>query len=113
MNTSQVTYRRYSPRSAYRLITSFAIPCVSVLIAFIWAVQFVVSVPLSVMARGIRRSWPIVDYPMYSAPHFEGEEIPRLAVVGIRDNAEEIDVLPEDIWRLLAFSNIRERREAR
>ena len=34
---------------------------------------------------------------MYSDPHFEGDEIPRLAVVGIRDNAEEIDIRPEDI----------------
>jgi len=108
MNTSQVTYRRYSPRSAFRLTTRFAIPCVSVLIAFIWAVQFVVSVPLSLITRGLRRSWPIVDYPMYSVPHFQGEEIPRLAVVGIGDNSEEIDVLPEDIggyWHFQIFAN--------
>jgi hypothetical protein len=49
------------------------------------------------MAHGIRQSWPIVDYPMYSEPHFEGDEIPRMAVVGIRDNGDEIDIHPEDI----------------
>ena len=30
---------------------------------------------------------------MYSGAHFAGEEIPRLAVVGITDNSEEMDVL--------------------
>jgi hypothetical protein len=34
---------------------------------------------------------------MYSRSHFEGDRIARLAVVGIRDNAEEIDILPDDI----------------
>ena len=45
---------------------------------------------------------------MYSVPHFQGEEIPRLAVVGIGDNSEEIDVLPEDIggyWHFQIFAN--------
>jgi hypothetical protein len=45
---------------------------------------------------------------MYSAPHFEGEEIPRTAVVGICDNAEEIDICPEDIgggyWYFQVFA---------
>ena len=74
-----------------------AIPALSGVIALIWLSQFTVSVPLHLIARGLRRSWPIIDYPMYSGPHFEGDQISRLAVVGIRDNAEEIDILPEDI----------------
>ncbi len=85
------------------------IACVSVLIGFIWAGQFVVSIPLSAITRGVRRSWPIVDYPMYHAAHSSEEEIPRLAVVGIRDNSEEIDVIPEDIgggyWYYQVFAN--------
>ena len=109
MNIFTAIDRRYWPRGAHRLITSFAIPCVSLVIAFIWAVQFVVSVPLSVIAPGIKRSWPFVDYPMYSAAHFAGEEIPRLAVVVITDNSEEIDVLPEDVgggyWQFQIFAN--------
>ncbi len=86
----------------------FAIPCVSGLIASIWSLQFIVSVPLSVITNGIRRTWPIVDYPMYSMPHFQGEKIPRLAVVGIRENSEEVDILPEDIgggyWHFQIFA---------
>ena len=89
-------------------IRSFAVPCVSVLIALIWGIQIVVSVPLSLITNGLRQSWPVVDYPMYSVPHFEGEEIPRLAVVGIRDNSEEIDILPQDIgggyWHFEIFA---------
>ena len=68
-----------------------------------------VSIPLSLVTGGLRQSWPIVDYPMYSVPHFAGEEIPRLAVVGIRDNSEEIDVLPEEVgggyWHFQIFAN--------
>jgi hypothetical protein len=45
---------------------------------------------------------------MYSGPHFEGDQISRLAVVGIRDNAEEIDILPKDIgggyWHFKIFA---------
>jgi NADH:ubiquinone oxidoreductase subunit D len=45
---------------------------------------------------------------MYSAPHFEGDEIARMAVVGIRDSGEEIDIRPEDIgggyWYFQVFA---------
>ena len=45
---------------------------------------------------------------MYSGPHFEGDKITRIAVVGIRDNAEEIDIAAEDIgggyWHLQIFA---------
>jgi hypothetical protein len=100
--------RRRFQRKISRLIRRFAIPCISGLIAFIWLAQFSVSVPLSVITSGIKRSWPIVDYPMYSAPHFQGDEIPRLAVVGICDNTEEIDIRPEEIgggyWHFQIFA---------
>jgi hypothetical protein len=49
-----------------------------------------------------------MDYPMYSDPHFEGDEIARMAVVGVRDNGEEIDIRPEDIgggyWYFQVFA---------
>jgi len=45
---------------------------------------------------------------MYDKPHFLGDEIPRMAVVGIRENAEEIDIRPEDIgggyWHYQVFA---------
>jgi hypothetical protein len=45
---------------------------------------------------------------MYSAPHFEGDKIARMAVVGIHDNAEEIDIGAEDIgagyWHFQIFA---------
>jgi hypothetical protein len=67
-----------------------------------------VSVPLCLITHGIKQSWPIVDYPMYSDPHFHGDEIPRMAVVGICDNAEEIDIRPEEIgggyWHFQVFA---------
>ncbi len=46
---------------------------------------------------------------MYSMPHFEGDKIPCMAIVGIRDNADEIDIRPEDIgggyWHFQIFAN--------
>jgi hypothetical protein len=102
-----VTNCQRSTKKILRSSTRLAIFCVSGLIAFLWSIQFIVSVPLSVITHEIRRSWPIVDYPMYRIPHFEGDKIPRLAVVGIRDNTEEIDIRPEDIgggyWHFQVF----------
>jgi hypothetical protein len=90
------------------LIRRLAIYYVSGVIAFVWSIQFIVSVPLSLIAHDIRRGWPIVDYPMYSAPHYEGDKIPRMAVVGIRDNAEEVDIQPQEIpggyWHFQIFA---------
>jgi hypothetical protein len=96
-----------------QLSRKVAIPCLSVLIALIWSVQFIVSVPLSLMAHDIQRSWPIVNYPMYSEPHFKGDKIPRLAVVGICRNGDEIDIRPEDIgggyWYFQVFARAAKR----
>src|SRR5438270_14074377 len=109
MTSPTVTNHGGSTTKTLRLIRRFPIPCVSVLIAFIWSIQFIISVPLSVITHEIKRSWPIVDYPMYSGPHFVGDEIPRMAVVGIRDNAAEIDIWPEDIgggyWHFQILAN--------
>jgi hypothetical protein len=106
--TFSVDNGRGPTSSTPRFRRRFAILCVSLLIAFIWSAQFIVSIPLSLLAHGIKRSWPIMDYPMYSEPHFEGDEIGRLAVVGIHDNGEEIDIHPEDIgggyWYFQVFA---------
>jgi hypothetical protein len=108
MTSPLVTHRRGSPKRGLPLIKRFVIPCVSGLIVVIWSSQFMVSVPLCLITHGIKQSWPIVDYPMYSDPHFHGDEIPRMAVVGICDNAEEIDIRPEDIgggyWYFQVFA---------
>lgn len=74
-----------------------AIPCLSALIALIWSTQFIVSVPFSVLPHGIRQSWPILDYPMYSMAHFEGDLIPQRAMVGTCDNGKEVAIQQEDL----------------
>ena len=108
MTSSPVANRQVSTKKALWLIRRFAIPCVSGLIAFIWSVQFMVSVPLCLVVHDVRRSWPMVDYPMYSMPHFEGDKIPHMAIVGIRGNGEEINILPEDVgggyWHFQIFA---------
>ena len=108
MTTSAVTDGRGATRKTPRFLRRFGILCVSVLIAFILLFQFIVSIASFALAQGITRSWPIMDYPMYSEPHFEGDEIVRMAVVGIRDNGEEIDIRPEDIgggyWYFQVFA---------
>jgi hypothetical protein len=108
MTTSSVTACRRSTKRTPWFFRRFAILCVSLLIAFIWSAQFIVSFPLYLLAHGIKQSWPIIDYPMYNEPHFVGDEIPRMMVVGIRDNAQEIDIRPEDIgggyWHYQVFA---------
>jgi hypothetical protein len=108
MAAPSMTNRKGSATKALRLIKRFVIPCVSVVIIFIWSSQFLVSVPLSMITHEIKRSWPIVDYPMYSGPHFAGDKIPRMAVVGICDNAKEIDIRQEDVgggyWYFQVFA---------
>ena len=74
-----------SPKLIARLWNRLAIPALSGVVALIWLSQFTVSVPLYLIANGLRRSWPIIDYPMYSPSHFEGDQISRLAVVSIRN----------------------------
>jgi hypothetical protein len=108
MTTASVSKDPGCRRRTPHLIRRLAIYYVSGVIAFVWSIQFIVSVPLSLIAHDIRRGWPIVDYPMYSAPHYEGDKIPRMAVVAIRHNAEEIDIRAEDIpggyWHFQIFA---------
>ena len=96
-----------SPKTIARGWNRLAIPALSGVIALIWLSLFTVSVPLYLIANGLRRSWPIIDYPMYSPSHFEGDRIARLAVVGIRDNADFRSKLPVKIFgRALATERL-------
>jgi hypothetical protein len=41
--------------------------------------------------------WPFVDYPMYSRPHYEGEPIPQVRIVGTLDDGTEVWIRPGDV----------------
>jgi len=41
--------------------------------------------------------WPFLNYPMYSAPHYEGEGIPRFEVVATTSDGREIEVTKENL----------------
>lgn len=41
--------------------------------------------------------WPFIDYPMYSSAHYEGEEVSRLLLIGIRPDSTKIEIEPDDL----------------
>lgn len=41
--------------------------------------------------------WPFIDYPMYSGAHFEGDEIDRALVLGVRADSARIPIEPADL----------------
>lgn len=41
--------------------------------------------------------WPFIDYPMYSLAHYEGDEVSRLLLIGIRPDSTKIEIEPEDL----------------
>lgn len=41
--------------------------------------------------------WPFLDYPMYSGAHFEGDEIDRAVVLGVRTDSTRIPIEPADL----------------
>lgn len=41
--------------------------------------------------------WPFLDYPMYSLPRFEGDEIGRPLLVGIEPDSTEVEIEPHDL----------------
>lgn len=41
--------------------------------------------------------WPFLSYPMYSAPHFEGDSIPRYRVVATTTDGTQIEVTPKTL----------------
>jgi hypothetical protein len=41
--------------------------------------------------------WPFLNYPMYSAPHYEGEGIPRFRVMVMTADGREIEVTKENL----------------
>ncbi len=52
-----------------------------------------------------KKSWPIINYPMYSSAHYNGDQIPRYRVVGILDDATERPISAQDLginpWHFL------------
>lgn len=87
---------RSTDQSLYRLFASTVIVAVLVL-------QAVASIRLTV--GPLERSpylWPFIDYPMYSQPRYEGDELPRHRVFGITEAGERIRITPEaldtDYW---------------
>lgn len=41
--------------------------------------------------------WPFIDYPMYSFPRFEGDEIGRPLLIGIEPDSTEVEIEPDDL----------------
>lgn len=41
--------------------------------------------------------WPFIDYPMYFVPHYEGEKIPQLKVVGTLVDGTNVEIQAEDL----------------
>lgn len=41
--------------------------------------------------------WPFLDYPMYSGAHFEGDEIDRALVLGVRADSTRLPIEPADL----------------
>jgi hypothetical protein len=41
--------------------------------------------------------WPFLDYPMYSAPWYEGDAIPQRVMVGVRADSSRVVIEPEDL----------------
>lgn len=39
--------------------------------------------------------WPILDYPMYARPNYEGDEVVREFVVGVRPDSTLVRIAPE------------------
>jgi hypothetical protein len=42
-------------------------------------------------------TWPFIHYPMYSDPHFAGEQLPRYSVYGILADHTEVQIAPDDL----------------
>lgn len=41
--------------------------------------------------------WPFLDYPMYSAPWYEGDPIPQRVMVGVLEDSSRVVIEPEDL----------------
>lgn len=71
-----IGFREVCPRSKYKLLSSFLIPC------------HFPSPPAF---------YPFLDYPMYSQPHYEGEQVDRYLLFGISENSATVPILPTDV----------------
>lgn len=41
--------------------------------------------------------WPFLNYPMYSAPHYEGEGVPRFQVLATTSDGRTVEVTKENL----------------
>ena len=81
--------RKATLRNAYICI-------ISGLIAVVWSAQVFRSFVYPFLGATLPRTWPFLDYPMYSEAKFKGSEIKRLALIGRTNNGNKIRLSPED-----------------
>jgi hypothetical protein len=82
-------------------------PIASAAILAVLVPQFVVSILGFPIRQGLHKSWPFIDYPMYSHPHYEGEKISRPVVIAVREDMKEMEIGPDDLgiqyWFFVRF----------
>lgn len=72
--------------------------CISLFITACLVIQAVVSSGKSLGPfEHSPYQWPFIDYPMYSLAHYEGDEVSRLVLIGIRADSTKIAIEPEDL----------------
>ena len=84
-------------RQVRRSIRRGAIPVLSPIIVSILITQSAISLLWYPIKLRLRKPWPFLDYPMYSIPHYEGERISHIVVIGLRDELGEVPIKPEDL----------------
>lgn len=50
-----------------------------------------------------KRLWPFICYPMYSIPHFQGENVPIYSLIGVKADGTEVQMTPEDMGLGLSY----------
>jgi hypothetical protein len=84
--------RRPLKERARQALHQAAIPVLSGLIAGVLLAQIAASLLLFPVAHHLRKTWPFLDYPMYSRPHYEGDRVSKVMVLGIREDGSEVPV---------------------
>ena len=41
--------------------------------------------------------WPFIDYPMYAAPHYQGDAIARVFLFGVLEDSTVVRIIAEDL----------------
>lgn len=86
---------------------------VSTVIVVVLTTQVVVSLVLFPFVNHLRKTWPFLDFPMYSTAHYDGDRISRRSVLGIRPDGSEVEISGSDFgigaWDFRQFTNALER----